>query len=136
MLGAAGGVGTAILQFFASVIIAGFLLSPGPMLVEAVAMFLHRRVSRRGNEFMQLAGATIRNVSQGVIGVSLLQALLAGIGLMAFGVPGASLIALGVLVLGIIQIGPTVILIPVIIWSWMTMETSTALIFLPPTSYR
>ncbi|MBR1326872.1 AI-2E family transporter [Bradyrhizobium ottawaense] len=99
------------------------------MLAETAAVFLHRRVSRRGNEFMQLAGATIRNVSQGVIGVSVLQALLAGIGLMAVGVPGASLIAFGVLVLGIIQIGPSVILIPVIIWSWMTKETSTALIF-------
>jgi predicted PurR-regulated permease PerM len=89
LLGAAGSVGTAILQFFASIIIAGFLLSPGPTLVEAVAVFLHRRVSRRGTEFTQLAGATIRNVSQGVIGVSLLQALLAGIGLMAVGVPAA-----------------------------------------------
>ena len=129
LLGAAGSVGTAILQFFASVIVAGFLLAPGPMLVDAATVFLHRRVSQRGNEFMQLAGATIRNVSQGVIGVSLLQALLAGIGLMAAGVPGASLIAFGVLVLGIIQIGPTVIIIPVIIWSWMTMEPWTALIF-------
>ena len=99
------------------------------MLVDGVAMFLHRRVSQRGSEFMQLAGATIRNVSQGVIGVSLLQALLAGLGLMVAGIPGASLIAFGVLVLGIIQIGPTVIIIPVIIWSWMTMETWTALIF-------
>jgi len=129
LLGAAGNVGTAILQFLASVIIAGFLFSPGPKLVETVAVFLNRRVSRRGNEFMQLAGATIRNVSQGVIGVSLLQALLAGIGLMAVGVPGASLIAFGVLILGIIQIGPSVIIVPVIIWSWMTMETLTALIF-------
>ena len=129
LLGAAGSVGAAILQFIASVIIAGFLLSPGPSLVEAVASFLHRRVSRRGDEFMQLAGATIRNVSQGVIGVSLLQALLAGIGLIAIGVPGASLIVFLVLILGIVQIGPTVILLPVIIWSWITMETSTALIF-------
>jgi predicted PurR-regulated permease PerM len=58
-----------------------------------------------------------------------LQALLAGLGLVVAGVPGASLIAFGVLVLGIIQIGPTVIIIPVIIWTWMTMETWTALIF-------
>jgi predicted PurR-regulated permease PerM len=78
---------------------------------------------------VQLAGATIRNVSQGVIGVSLVQALLAGIGLMAASVPGASLIAFFVLILGIIQIGPSVILIPVIIWSWITMDTATALIF-------
>jgi predicted PurR-regulated permease PerM len=92
LLGAAGSICAATLQFLASVIVAGFLLSPGPILVEAVATFLHRRVSRRGSEFMQLAGATIRNVSQGVIGVSLLQALLAGLGLMAVGVPGASLV--------------------------------------------
>jgi predicted PurR-regulated permease PerM len=129
VLGAARSAGSGILQFFASAIIAGFLLSPGPSLVEAVAAFLRRLASRRGDEFLQLAGATIRNVSQGVIGVSLLQALLAGIGLMAASVPGASLIAFFVLVLGIVQIGPSVILIPVIIWSWITMETATALIF-------
>jgi predicted PurR-regulated permease PerM len=89
---------------------------------------VHWRVSRRGEEFKQMAGTTIRNVSQSLIGVSLLHALLAGVRLIAAGTPGASLIAFGVLILGIIQIGPTVILIPVIIWSWMTMETSAALI--------
>jgi predicted PurR-regulated permease PerM len=129
LLDEARSAGTGILQFLISVIIAGFLLSPGPSLVESVAAFLRRLVSKRGEEFLQLTGATIRNVSQGVIGVSLLQALLAGIGLMAAGVPSASLIAFGVLVLSIIQIGPALILIPVIIWSWMTMETTVALIF-------
>ena len=129
LLGAAGSAGAGIIQFLISVIIAGFLLSPGPSLVEAVAAFSRRLFSRRGDEFVHLAGATIRNVSQGVIGVSLLQALLAGIGLKAAGVPGASLITFLVLILGIIQIGPSVILIPVIIWSWMTMETTTALLF-------
>ena len=104
LLGAAGSAGTGILQFFASVIIAGFLLSPGPSLVEAAAAFLRRLVSKRGDEFLQLAGATIRNVSQGVIGVSLLQALLAGVGLTVASVPGAGLIAFFVLVLGIIQL--------------------------------
>jgi predicted PurR-regulated permease PerM len=129
LLGAAGSAGGGIVQFIAAAIIAGFLLSPGPSLVEAIAALLRRRVSRRGDEFLQLAGATIRNVSQGVIAVSLLQALLAGIGLMAAGVPGASLIAFLVLILGIIQVGPSVILIPVIIWGWISMETTTALIF-------
>jgi len=129
LLDEAKSAGTGILQFLISVIIAGFLLSPGPWLAESVAAFLRRLVSKRGEEFLQLAGATIRNVSQGVIGVSLLQALLAGIGLMAAGVPNASLIAFGVLILGIVQIGPSLILIPVIIWSWMTMETTAALIF-------
>ncbi len=129
LLGVAGDAGTGILQFFVSVIIAGFLLSPGPSLVQAVTGLLRRLVSKRGEEFVQLAGATIRNVSQGVIGVSLLQALLAGIGLLVVGMHSASLIAFFVLILGIIQIGPSLILIPVIIWSWISMETTTALIF-------
>jgi len=55
--------------------------------------------------------------------------LLAGIGLMAAGIPQASLITFAVLILGIIQIGPTIVIVPVIIWSWMTMETGSALLF-------
>ena len=129
LLGEARSAGTGVLQFLISVIIAGFLLPPGPSLAESVSAFLRRLVSKQGEEFLQLAGATIRNVSQGVIGVSLLQAFLAGIGLMAVGAPSASLIVFGVLILSIIQIGPALILIPVIIWSWMTMETTVALIF-------
>jgi predicted PurR-regulated permease PerM len=64
-----------------------------------------------------------------VIGISVLQALLAGIGLMAAGIPQASLITFAVLILGIIQVGPTIVIVPVIIWSWMTMETTSALLF-------
>jgi len=58
-----------------------------------------------------------------------LQALLAGIGLMVAGVPQASLITFAVLILGIIQVGPSVVIVPLIIWSWMTMETTSALLF-------
>lgn len=129
VLRVARNVGTGLIYFLLCVIIAGFLLPPGPSLVEAVTRFLRRLVSKRGEQFVQLAGATIRSVSQGVIGISLLQALLAGIGLIVAGMPGAGLIAFCVLILGIIQIGPALILIPVIIWSWITMETTAALIF-------
>src|SRR5262249_61255035 len=83
----------------------------------------------RGERFVPIAGATIRAVSRGVIGVSVLQAFLAGLGVMALGIPGASLITSAVLVLGIIQIGPSIVLIPLIIWSWFTFETTTALLF-------
>jgi predicted PurR-regulated permease PerM len=58
-----------------------------------------------------------------------LQALLAAIGLSLAGVPAASLITSAVLILGIIQIGPSIILIPVVIWSWMTMDMPASLAF-------
>lgn len=129
LLQIAANAGTGILKFFASIIVAGFLFSPAPSVVKALTRFSHRLASKRGEEFVNLAGATIRTVSRGVIGVSALQALLAGLGLMIAGVPGASLITSAVLIFGIIQIGPSIVLIPVVIWSWTAMETTTALLF-------
>ena len=126
-IGADTGIG--ILKFFASIIIAGFLFSPAPSLVNAVNRFSRRLSPTRGEEFVNLAAATIRSVSRGVIGISVLQALLAGLGLMTAGVPYASLITFAVLVFGIIQIGPSIVLVPVIVWSWTTMEATSALLF-------
>jgi predicted PurR-regulated permease PerM len=129
MLHIAADAGTGALKFFIAIIIAGFLFSPAPALADSLRMFSRRLASGRGEEFVQLAGATIRAVSRGVIGISALQAFLAGVGLMAAGIPGASLITSAVLVLGIMQIGPSIVLIPVIIWSWFAMETTSALLF-------
>jgi len=126
-IGADTGLG--IIKFLASIIVAGFLFSPAPMLVDAIKKFSHRLSSERGEEFVNQAAATIRAVSRGVIGVSVLQALLAGMGLMVAGVPHASLITFAVLIFAIVQIGPSIILIPVIIWSWTVMETTSALLF-------
>jgi predicted PurR-regulated permease PerM len=125
--GADTGIG--IVKFLASIIIAGFLFVPAPSLVDAAKKVARRLNSARGEELVVQAGATIRAVSRGVIGISVLQALLAGIGLMVAGIPQASLITFGVLVCGIIQIGPSIILIPAVIWSWTVMETTSALLF-------
>jgi predicted PurR-regulated permease PerM len=129
LLRIAEGAGTGAIKFFIAIVVAGFLFSPAPSLVDAITLLSHRLASGRGDKFVQLAGATIRAVSRGVVGVSALQAFLAGLGLIAAGIPGASLITSAVLILGIIQIGPSIVLIPVIIWSWTTMETMTALLF-------
>ncbi len=75
---------------------------------------------------VQLDGNTIRNVSRGVVGVALVQSFFAGLGFLAAGVPAAGFLAFLALLLGIIQIGPAILLIPIIIWSWLAMETTTA----------
>jgi len=128
-LSLAADTGVGVLKFLVAVVIAGFLLPPGPALVQALKAFSVRVASARGEQLVELAGATIRTVSRGVIGVALLQAILVGIGLLAAGVPGASLIALAVMVLGIVQIGAAPVLIPVIIWGWTTMAPTAALMF-------
>ncbi len=126
-IGADTGLG--IIKFFASIIVAGFLFSPAPMLADYIKKFSRRLYSGHGEEFVEQAGATIRAVSRGVIGVSVLQALLAGVGMMVAGFPQASLITFAVLIFGIIQIGPTIILLPVTIWGWTVMDTTSALLF-------
>lgn len=125
----AAGAGIGTLKFFASIIVAGFLFSPAPSLVDAVKRFSRRLASKRGEEFVALAAATIRTVSRGVIGISVLQSLLAGVGLLVAGVPQSSLITFAVLIFGIVQIGPSIVLIPVVIWAWTAMETTSALVF-------
>ncbi len=129
MLQIAAGAGTGAIKFIVAVVVAGFLFPPAPLLVDAITRFSRRLASGRGEQSVRIAGATIRAVSRGVIGVSALQALLAGLGLLAAGIPAASLITSAVLILGIIQIGPSIVLIPLIIWSWTAMEATSALLF-------
>src|SRR5712672_1494829 len=82
-----------------------------------------------GTSLLGIAADAGTGILKFFIGISVLQALLAGIGLMIAGVPGASLITSAVLIFGIIQIGPTIILAPVVIWSWTAMEPAMALLF-------
>ncbi len=124
----AEGAATGIPAFLLSLIIAGFLFPHAPSLAAALRKLSHRILPSRGQEFLQLAGMTIRNVSQGVIGIALLQAILSGLGFFVAGVPGSGLLALGVLITGIIQF-PSIVLIPVIIWSWTSMPVTIALAF-------
>jgi hypothetical protein len=49
----------------ASVIIAGFLFSPGPRLVITAKTLALKLDSKHGEEFVEIAGATIRTVSRG-----------------------------------------------------------------------
>jgi predicted PurR-regulated permease PerM len=129
LLRIAAGAGMGVLKFLVSIVVAGFLLPLGSSLAGGIKRFARRLASKRGEEFVNLGGATIRSVSLGVIGISVVQALLAGIGVIVAGVPGPSLITSAVLICGIIQIGPAIILIPLIIWSWTAMETTPALLF-------
>lgn len=129
LLSTAGSMSINLLKFIVAVVISGFLLIPGPSLIHSIKNVLGRVAAARGKEFVDLAGATIRNVSRGIIGIAILQALLAGIGLLFAGVPAAGLFSFLVLVFGIIQVGPSVVLLPLIVWSWFAMDVTTAALF-------
>jgi len=105
VLALAGNAGVGTLKFLLSVVLAGFLFLRGPQVAAAGRDFLHRIVPERSEHFLDLGGATIRAVSQGVIGVAILQALLAGVGFKLAGIASAGLLAFAVMILAIVQIG-------------------------------
>jgi predicted PurR-regulated permease PerM len=123
----AGSAGVGTLKFIMSVVLAGFLFPYGPGLVATTRRIQARLLLQRDEDFVALAGATIRSVSQGVIGIAALQALLVGVGLKLAGLPYAGVFAFAVLLLGILQIGSSPVLLPLVIWIWATQDTAFAL---------
>lgn len=129
LLTTAAGAGFAVLQFVFSIIIAAAMLANA----EGVGGFLQALASRlsgeRGAAYASMATKTVRSVANGVLGVALIQALLAGVGLLAAGVPGAGLWALLVLLVAIVQLPPLLVLIPIIIYVFSTASTTVAVLF-------
>lgn len=128
LLGLVGDAGVGTVKFLVSIVVAGFIFPFGTQLVSAGRGFLSRIVPQQSDHFLDLAGATIRAVSQGVIGVAIIQSLLAGIGFKLAGIPIAGLLAFLVLLLSIVQIGAAVIMFPVLIWIWTDKDLTTALL--------
>ncbi|MDD5319584.1 MAG: AI-2E family transporter [Methylococcales bacterium] len=130
LLSAAAGAGIAILHFVVAIIIAGILLANSSGGNRTARAITQRLADEKGADFADLAEATVRSVANGILGVAVIQSLLAGLGFMVAGVPAAGLWALLCLILSIAQIGIAPILIPIIIYLFYTADTFTAVAFL------
>lgn len=129
LLGAAGGVSIAILQFFFSIIVAGVLLANSEAGSKLARRVSRRLVGRDGVDIIGLVSATIRSVTRGILGVAFIQALLAGIGFAVMGVPMAGLLTLVCLILCIVQLGTVLVAVPVVIYVFSVADTVPAVIF-------
>ena len=128
LLGLIGNVGLGVLQFTLAIIIAGFTYSRADAIHNGIDSFAARAAPSVGPSFVDLAGGTVRSVARGVVGISLLQAILFGIGALVAGIPLAGLWTFIALILAIVQIGPGLVIIPVIIYGWYSMEVLWAAI--------
>jgi len=129
LLNAAAGAGFGIVSFVIAIIIAGVLLANGERGVQVARAIAVRLAGERGIEFVQLAGATVRSVARGILGVAVIQAILAGLGCLVVGVPGAGLWALLVLILAVVQLPTFLILGPIIVYVFYTASTVPAVLF-------
>ncbi|MBO0143597.1 AI-2E family transporter [Agrobacterium sp. Ap1] len=129
ILGRVLSIGGGILSFIVSVILCGVFLTMAPRLASGIQILASRIAGERGVGFAKLAGTTVRNVSRGVIGVALLQAILCGLIFMAFGVPVRGALTYGVFILCLIQIGPALILLPLLVWIWFSWPFNVSALF-------
>ncbi len=129
LVNVAAGAGLGLLMLVFAFIIAGIMLANAPRGGNLVRGVSRRLAGQRGDEFALLAESTIRSVVRGVLGVAVIQALLAGIALLAAGVPGAGIWALLCLIAATVQVGVAPILIPASIWLFATGDTLTAVLF-------
>ena len=130
LLSLAASVSSGIVQFVISMLIAGTFLSSASTTNEALIRLANRLAGDRGKDLLTLSTATVRSVAVGVLGIAIIQAILAGLGMMIAGVPAAGLIALIVLVFAIAQLPPILVLAPVIFYVFSVSSTTVAVIFM------
>ena len=121
---------SAILHFVVAIIIAGILLANSSGGNRTARAITHGLLMKKALISPTWLRQRVRSVANGILGVALIQSLLAGLGFMVAGVPAAGLWALLCLILSIAQIGIAPILIPVIIYLFYTADTFTAMAFL------
>lgn len=124
------GLGSTVLLSIISIIIAGALLVKADSAEIVARKAFKILIGKKGEGFTELAGATIRSVVQGVLGVAITQSVASGILMLIFNIPLAGLWALIVLFLAVIQLPPLLILVPVAVYGFSVMDTTPAIIFL------
>ena len=130
LLRSLAGVGISFFMFLVAIVISGILLTQAAHARRISISAANRFSGEKGESFVDLSENTVRNVASGVVGVALLQGILAGLGLVIAGVPFAGLIAFSVILLTTLQIGPAVVLIPAMIYAFATFDTLTAVLFI------
>jgi len=126
----AGGMLLGALQFILSIIIAGALMmnaESGHRTARNIAGSLMG--DDAGEKMTTLSILTIRSIVKGVLGIAIIQAIAAAVGLVVMGVPAAGLLALAVLVVAIVQLPPWLVLAPVAVWVFSVAEPVPATIF-------
>jgi len=124
----AGSLGMLLVQALLTLLICAILYANGEAAVTGILHFARRLGGERGDRALEVASRAIRGVALGVVVTAILQALLAGLGLVAAEVPLAGLLTVVTFVLAVAQIGALPILLPSILWLYWRDETTWAIV--------
>ena len=128
LLSAVAGIGGGVLQFVASIIIAGVLLAYSTSVGNAATKIFIKLVGKNGENFASTTVITVRSVVKGILGVAVIQASMAGLGFFIAGVPYAGVWTVACLFFAVIQVGAGPVAIPVMIYMFSATDTLTAVL--------
>lgn len=126
----AASMGKSLLMFVFSIIIAGLFLARAQGGHAAMVKIMTRLAGERGEALNDLSRQTVTSVVNGILGIAILQTLLAGIGFLVMGIPAAGVLALVCLILAVVQIDILIILIPLSIYAFSFASPLAAIAFL------
>jgi len=129
-LDAMGGLGGVLLQFLLTVAVAAVMYARGEAAAAMVKRFGRRLAGVRGEQVVILAGQAIRGVALGVVVTALIQSAIGTFGLVVVGFPFASVLCAVMFMLCIAQIGPGLVLVPAVIWMFVSGDTGAAIVLL------
>jgi predicted PurR-regulated permease PerM len=129
LLSASAAVIFALLQWVLSIVVAGILLANASAGAGIAHSLAKRFFGSKGTEFEELAAATIRSVTIGIIGVALIQSVFAALGFVLGGLPGAGVWAVIFLFAAVLQAG-VIVLVPAVIYMFAIASTTKAILFL------
>jgi len=127
---AAAGAGLGMLMFVFSIIIAGVFIAKADVCNKACMIILNRLAGERADKIARLSYNVVLSVIRGIVGIAFIQAILAGLGFMAMGIPGAGILFMICLVVAVVQISIAFILIPISIYAFSFASTEIAIVFL------
>jgi predicted PurR-regulated permease PerM len=110
-------LGGGLMELALSIFIAFFLFRGGAFAAERLTTAVERIAGERGKHLLAVASNTVRGVVYGILGTALVQAVLAGIGLLIAGVPGPALLALLTFFFSVVPVvGTGLVWIPAALW--------------------
>jgi len=106
----------AMLEVVLGIVIAGALLGTGPPVRRFTRDLAFTIGGRQGLAGLEVAGRALLGVALGVVGTSLLQAILAALGYALAGISAAPFLAFLIFLFALLQVGPVVVWVPLVAW--------------------
>ena len=127
---AVGSFGVVLVQFLLTVAIAAVMYARREIAARTVRRFGVRLAGDRGEQAVLLAAQAIRAVALGVVVTAFLQSAIGAVGLVVAGIPFAAVLCAVMFMLCIAQLGPNLVLIPAVIWVFVSGDTGWGIFLL------